>query len=56
MTDNAIVDRDQRQRVCAHLAQRVDEIGFRRLLERQLVDTSNRGNVFRCFLANCDHG
>ena len=56
MTDNAIVDRDQRQRLCARLAQLVDEIGFRRLLECQLVDPSNRGNVFRSFLANCDHG
>ncbi len=56
VTDHAIVDSDQRQSVRARQAQLVDEIGFRRLFERQLVDTSNLGNVFRFFLANSDHG
>ena len=56
VTNHAIVDSDQRQGLCARLAQLVDEIGFRRLLERELVDSSNRCNVFRLFLANCDHG
>ena len=55
VTNNAIVDSDQRQSVCARLAQLVNEIGFRGLLERQLVDTSNLGKIFRPFLANCDH-
>ena len=54
--NHAIVDSDQRQSVCARQAQLVDEIGFRRLFERQLVDTPNLGNVFRPFLANRDHG
>ena len=56
MTDHATVDSDQRQRVRARLAELVDEMSFRRLLERQLVDTSNLGDVFGFFPANGDHG
>ena len=56
VTNHVVVDSDQRQSVCARQAQFVDKIGLRRLVERQLVDTSNLGNVFWPFLTNRDHG
>jgi hypothetical protein len=55
VTHNGVILSDQRQRVSAGLSQSLDEISLYRLPERQLVDLSNPGGVFRSLGADDNH-
>lgn len=55
VTHDGVIHCHQRQRIGARALQILDEVGFRRLSERPLVDASNLGGVFGLLGADGNH-